>query len=131
MLTVREWRGAPYAESMFRLGKIGELSGKLSTAFGWYQRTYFQFRAHAKGYWAAEAYLASAEVLDALGLENDKRNTYRAMLFDRFVNSLPQAEVARTYLGDEEVVEIEMKMELGESLALEEPIGASLKGEDE
>jgi TolA-binding protein len=131
VLTVREWRGAPYAESMFQLGKIAELSGKLSTAFGWYQRTYFQFRAHAKGYWAAEAYLASAEVLDALGLENDKRNTYRAMLFDRFVNSLPQAEVARTYLGDEEVVEIEIKMELGESLALEEPIGASLKGEDE
>lgn len=131
VLTVREWRGAPYAESMFQLGKIAELSAKLSTAFGWYQRTYFQFRAHAKGYWAAEAYLASAEVLDALGLENDKRNTYRAMLFDRFVNSLPQAEVARTYLGDEEVVEIEMKMELGESLALEEPIGASLKGEDE
>ena len=131
VLTVREWRGAPYAESMFQLGKIAELSGKPSTAFGWYQRTYFQFRAHAKGYWAAEAYLASAEVLGAMGLENDKRNTYRAMLFDRFVNTLPQAEVARAYLGEDETIEIEMKMELGESLALEEPIGSRLKDENE
>ena len=92
ILTVREWRGAPYAEAMFQLGRISELSGKLSTSFGWYQRTYFQYRAHAKGYWAAEAYLASAMVLGEMGLENDKRNTYRAMLFDRYVNKLPQAD---------------------------------------
>ena len=131
ILTVREWRGAPYAEAMFQLGRISELSGKLSTSFGWYQRTYFQYRAHAKGYWAAEAYLASAAVLGEMGLENDKRNTYRAMLFDRYVNKLPQADLAREYLGFDEVIEIETKIELGQELVLEEPIGSSLKVNNE
>ena len=131
ILTVREWRGSPYAEAMFQLGRISELSGKLSTSFGWYQRTYFQYRAHAKGYWAAEAYLASAMVLGEMGLDNDKRNTYRAMLFDRYVNELPQADAAREYLGFDEVVEIETKIELGQELVLEEPIGSSLKVNDE
>ena len=131
ILTVREWRGAPYAEAMFQLGRISELTGKLSAAFGWYQRTYFQYRAHAKGYWAAEAYLASANVLGMMGLENDQRNTYRSMLFDRYVNMLPQANVAREYLGFDEVIEIETKIELGQDLVLEEPIGSSLKADDE
>lgn len=131
ILTVREWRGAPYAEAMFQLGRISELSGRLSTAFGWYQRTYFQYRAHAKGYWSAEAYLASAAVLGELGLENDKRNTYRAMLFDRYVNKLPQADQAREYLGLDEVIEIETKIELGQELVLAEPIGSSLKANNE
>ena len=66
-----------------------------------------------------------------MGLENDKRNTYRAMLFDRYVNKLPQADAAREYLGFDEVVEIETKIELGQELVLEEPIGSSLKVNDE
>ena len=66
-----------------------------------------------------------------MGLENDKRNTYRAMLFDRYVNKLPQADLAREYLGFDEVIEIETKIELGQELVLEEPIGSSLKANNE
>jgi hypothetical protein len=66
-----------------------------------------------------------------MGLENDQRNTYRSMLFDRYVNMLPQANVAREYLGFDEVIEIEIKIELGQDLVLEEPIGSSLKADDE
>jgi TolA-binding protein len=106
VLNVRAWRGEPYAEATFYLGEAEEKSGDPRKAFAWYQRAYFQYKGHAGGYWAAEAYLASARCLAALGLENDRRNTYRAMLFDKYVNALPQAETARKALGPAEVDEI-------------------------
>ncbi|MBI9021170.1 MAG: tetratricopeptide repeat protein [Verrucomicrobia bacterium] len=105
-LTVREWRGEPYAEATYYLGAVEEKAGELRKAFGWYQRAYFQYKGYAGGYWAAEAYLASARCLLNLGLENDMRNTFRAMLFDKYVNTSPQADEARTALGAAEVLEI-------------------------
>ena len=83
-------------------GSGGPSTANLLKAFGFYQRTYFQYKGHAGGKWAADAYLASARCLDILGLENDKRNTFRAMLFDPFVNKLEQANVAREILGQTE-----------------------------
>lgn len=85
----------------------------LKEAFAWYQRCYVQYRGYTKGYWAAESYLASARCLQKLGLENDRRNTFRAMLFDKYVNKLPQAEFARKELGSEEVLEITQMIEAG------------------
>ena len=70
-------------------------------------------KGYAKGYWAAEAYLASARCLERLGLENDRRNTFRAMLFDPYVNELDQASKAREVLGIDEVAEIEAYIETG------------------
>jgi TolA-binding protein len=106
LLKISEWRGAPYAEATFRLGQVEEARGDLRKAFAWYQRTYFQYKGHADGYWAAEGYLASARCLQRLGLENDRHNTFRAMLFDKYVNQTPQADVARAALGAEELLEI-------------------------
>lgn len=57
--------------------------------------------------------MASARCLQKLGRENDRRNTYRAMLFDRYVNDLPQAEEARTVLGAAEVDEIQALIDAG------------------
>jgi TolA-binding protein len=113
VLTVPAWRGEPVAEATYRLGQVEEAAGNLEKAFAFYQRTYFQYRGHAGGYWAAEAYLASAEILKKMGRENDVRNTYRAMLFDNFVNHLPQADVARKYLGAPEVDEIRAMIDAG------------------
>jgi hypothetical protein len=90
-----------------------ELAGDPRKAFGWYQRAYFQYKGYADGRWAAEAYLASARCLQKMGRPNDVRNTYRAMLFDKYVNDLPQAEVARKALGPEEVLEIKAKINSG------------------
>ncbi len=101
------WRGEPVAQATFQLGQVEEKAGEPSKAFEFYQRTYFQYKGHAGGYWAAEAYLASARCLETLGLESKRQNTYRAMLFDSFVNDLPQAEIARQQLGSSEVAEIE------------------------
>jgi TolA-binding protein len=106
LLTVRAWRGEPYAEATYYIGKVEEDSGDPRSAFGWYQRLYSLYKGYAQGYWAAEGYLASARCLEKMGLENDVRNTYRAILFDKYVNELPQAEVARNALGPEEVNEI-------------------------
>lgn len=113
VLNVQGWRGESYAEATFKLGRVEELAGDPRKAFGWYQRAYFQYKGYAKGYWAAEAYLASVRCLRSLGLENDARNTYRAMLFDKYVNGLPQANEAIQALGVDEVLEIKMLIASG------------------
>ncbi len=141
VLSVREWRGEPYAEATYDLGQVAEqeaeawslgqfveqdpavirsaeeVTEKVATlrkeAFGWYQRCYVQYKGYSKGYWAAEAYLASARCLQKLGLENDRRNTFRALLFDKYVNKLPQADVARRELGPDEVLEITQMLVAG------------------
>ena len=113
LLSVPSWRGAPVAQATFQLGLVEEAAGEPLKAFGFYQRAYFQYKGHAGGHWAAEAYLASARCLKKLGLENDRRNTYRAMLFDPYVSDLPQAEEARTILGTTEVAKIAAYIETG------------------
>jgi TolA-binding protein len=113
VLNTRDWRGEPYAEATYLLGETEEAAENPRKAFAWYQRAYFQYKGHAGGYWAAEAYLASARCLQAMNLENDRRNTYRAMLFDPYVNKLPQAATARQLLGSEEAETIRMMLDAG------------------
>jgi TolA-binding protein len=107
------WRGDPFAQATYQLGQVAEKEGDPLKAFGFYQRTYFQFKGYANGYWAAEAYLASARCLQKLDRPNDVRNTYRAMLYDNFVNDMPQAKVARKFLDPAEVVEIQRYLKDG------------------
>lgn len=123
VIGVSAWRGVPVVQATYQLGQVEERAGlkgpaekrdkRLGAAFGYYQRVYMQYKGYAGGYWAAEAYLASARCLDLLGQENDRRNTYRALLFDSFVNTLPQADVARKELGAVEVAGIEAKLAEG------------------
>lgn len=113
LMGVREWRGEPYAEACYLLGETEEKAGNPRQAFAWYQRTYVQYKGYAEGYWAAEGYLASARCLQAMGRENDRRNTYRAMLFNKYVNKQPGAAVAREVLGPAEVLEIRQWIEQG------------------
>ena len=107
-LTMSQWRGEAFAEATYYLGQVEEADGNFREAFAWYQRTYFQYKGFAGGMWAAEGYLASARCLKELGLETEMTNTYRAMLFDKYVNKLPQADIAREALGAEVVREISM-----------------------
>jgi len=115
VLSVPAWRGESVAQATFQLGQVEEKADNPRKAFGFYQRTYFQYKGHAGGYWAAEGYLASARCLQKLGLENDRQKTYRAMLFDPYVSDLPQAEEARKMLGASEVAEIETYIATGGS----------------
>lgn len=106
VFNVPGWRGDPQAEAAYMLGQTAERSGDLRTAHNWYQRAYFQYKGYADGHWAAEAYLASARCLETLGYSKEALNTYRAMLFDKYVNQLPQAEQARAALGSDVAGEI-------------------------
>ncbi len=115
ILNIPGWRGEPVAQATYQMGQVSEKEGDFATAFGFYQRAYFQYKGHAGGYWAAEGYLASARCLKKMARENDQRNTYRAMLFDPYVNDLPQAEEARDVLGASEVAEIEAYIATGGS----------------
>ena len=111
VLTVSQWRGEAFGEATYYLGQVEEAAGNLRDAFAWYQRAYFQWKGVAGGTWAAEGYLASARCLEKLGRKVDMLNTYRAMLFDKYVNTLPQADVARAVLGDDVVRQINTQIE--------------------
>ena len=106
ILVMGQWRGDAYAEATYYLGRVEEASGNFRDAFSFYQRAYFQYKGLAGGFWAAEGYLASARCLKELGLETERVDTYRAMLFDKYINTLPQAEQARAALGPEMTLEI-------------------------
>lgn len=112
-LAISQWRGDAFAEATYYLGRVEEDAGNIRDAFAWYQRTYFQWKGLAGGTWAAEGYLASARCLEKLGMETEKLNTYRAMLFDKYVNTLPQADAAREALGAQVVQEINMMITQG------------------
>jgi len=122
--SIRAWRGIPRAIATFQLGQVEESMGDKAPdqadkryhwnkAFGYYQRLPSQYKGYAHGYWAAEGYLACANVLKKLGRMNDRRNIYRALLYDRYVNKLPQARIAKSHLGKTEVEEIMAQVNQG------------------
>ena len=102
VMNVSGWRGATFAEAVYRLGEVEEDAGNYLKAHGWYQRTYFQFKGYADGYWAALGYIGSARCLKQMGYESEALNTYRAMLFNKYVNDRPECQVARDALGEEQ-----------------------------
>lgn len=106
VLNVNGWRGESYAEATYRLGQTEEAAGNLLKAHGWYQRTYVQYKGYADGMWAADGYLGSARCLTQLGYREQAHNTYRAMLFDKYVNQLPQALDAKQRVGPQQTRDI-------------------------
>jgi TolA-binding protein len=137
------WRGEPEAQAIFQLGQVEEAAGNPRLAHGYYQRAYFQYKGHADGYWAAEGYLASARCLKQMSeepgltsqerknLEDAVRNTYRAMLYDGYVNTLPQAEMARQVLSESEVSEINALIESGVKTNIVVDVDSEIKTDQE
>jgi len=124
VFSVRAWRGIPQAKATYLKGKLAESAGDKSKiqsekrkewnyAFAYYQRLCYQFKGYQRGYWAAEGYLACARCLKKLGRMHDRTNIFRAMLYDRYVNKLPQAEVAKKALGPAVVSEIMKQLNNG------------------
>ena len=113
VLNVTGWRGESYAEATVRLGQAEEAAGNLLKAHGWYQRAYVQYKGYDGGKWAADAYLGSARCLKELGYTQEAHNTYRAMLFDKYINTTPQAEQAQKAVGADEVLEISQFIQNG------------------
>lgn len=99
---VPAWRGPVAAEAMFRMAEAWERQENYKKAYALFERTYLLYKAYADGKWAAEAYLHGAECLEKMGRPVAARNVYRAMLLDKYVRDLPQAEQAEHVLGPEE-----------------------------
>ncbi len=93
--SVPEWRGPLSAEAMYGMGRCRKASGDLETAHNFFQRTYLLYKAYDDGKWAAEGYLSAAECLLELNREADAIKTWRDMLEEGYVNTLPQAETAK------------------------------------
>ncbi len=93
--SVPEWRGPLAAEAMYGMGRCRKASGDLETAHNFFQRTYLLYKAYDNGKWAAEGYLSAAECLLEMDREADAVKTWRAMLKEGYVNTLPQAETAK------------------------------------
>jgi len=113
VLNVRGWRGESYAEATYCLGQAEEAVGNHLKAHGWYQRVYIQYKGYNEGFWAAESYLASARCLNALGYTAEAHNTCRAMLFDKYINTCPQAKQAQEAIGAAETLEITQFIQSG------------------
>ncbi len=94
-INVPEWRGPISAEAMYGMGRCRLATGDLEGAHSFFQRTYLLYKMYDEGKWAAEGYLAAADVLVKLGRETDAVNTLDSMLEDPYVNTLPQVETAR------------------------------------
>ena len=129
VLSVPAWRGVPVAQATFQLGEVEEAAGNLYKAHAFYQRTYMQYKGHARGKWAAKGYLAAAEVLKKMGLDDEVRQTYEAFLFDKYVNDLPPADVAREYLGNSKVAEINAFLDAGGTSNINVAVEATLSAE--
>ena len=95
VLGVSEWRGAPFAEAMYGMGKCYFAQGDYEKAHAFFQRVYLQFKIYSGGKWAADAYLKAAVCLGKLDRPQDAINTLDKMMEDSYVNKLPQVEVAR------------------------------------
>jgi len=95
ILGVTEWRGGLYAEAMYGMARCRLAQEDYETAHSFFQRTYLLFKGYDDGKWAAEGYLGAAECLVRLGRDADAVNTLEEMLKDPYVNTLPQADIAR------------------------------------
>ncbi|MCK4564210.1 MAG: hypothetical protein KAU94_06030, partial [Verrucomicrobia bacterium] len=93
--SVPEWRGPLSAEAMYGMGRCRKASGDLETAHNFFQRTYLLYKAYDDGKWAAEGYLSAAECLLEMDREAHAVKTWRDMLEEGYVNTLPQAETAK------------------------------------
>lgn len=95
IMGVREWQGPLYADAMYGMGECRLATGDLESAHNFFQRTYLLFKAYDGGKRAADGYLAAADCLIQLDRQADAVRTWQSMLEDEYVNTLPQAEVAK------------------------------------
>jgi TolA-binding protein len=95
VMGVAEWRGVAFAKAMLGMGRCRMAEQDYKTAHSFFQRTYLMFKGYDNGKWAADAYLEAANCLAKLGRNADVVKTLNSMLEDSYVNTLPQAEIAR------------------------------------
>ncbi len=95
VMGVPAWRGPLYAEAMYGMGKCRLANQDFEGAHTFFQRTYLLFKAYANGEWAAKGYLAAADCLLELDRKEDAVKTWKDMIENDYVNTLPAVETAK------------------------------------
>lgn len=98
VMGVPSWRGPLYAEAMYGMGQCRLAQQDFDGAHNFFQRTYLLFKAYADGTWSAKGYLAAADCLLKLDRKADAIKTWKDMLGNEYVNTLPEVETAKEML---------------------------------
>jgi TolA-binding protein len=93
VLSVREWRGELWPESLYWCGICKMELGEFEPAFAYFQRVYVLYEGYPE--WTARAYLKSAECLLKLNKAAEAMNTYREMLGKESLAKLPEFATAK------------------------------------
>ena len=94
--SVREWRGAATACSVYSLGQIAAKRGRWAEANAYFQRVYVGYQKFLP--WVAKAYIASGESFEKLGQTQEATNTYRELLRNEKLANFTEASEARRRL---------------------------------
>jgi TolA-binding protein len=78
VLSVKEWRGPLWAESVYWIGECLRAQGHAKEAFAYYQRLYVLYEGYTD--WAAKGYLRSGQILEKLDQRDAAIRTYQEML---------------------------------------------------
>jgi len=97
VLSVRDWKGPLWPESLYWTGECLRLQGKTEEAFAYFQRIYVLYESSVD--WMAKAYLRSAACLLDLNRRDEAITTYEEMLSREELAERKEAEVAREQLG--------------------------------
>jgi TolA-binding protein len=78
VLSVRDWRGPLWPESLYWIGECHRQQGQYEEAFAHFQRIYVLYEHYAP--WMAKGYIAAAECMEKLNRKQDAVRHYREML---------------------------------------------------
>jgi TolA-binding protein len=97
VLQVREWKGALWAEALYKLGLTHMEQGEPREAFAYFQRVYVLYQHYTD--WTARAYLQSALCLEKLGQPSDAVKTLKEMLGHDSLQNTSEFNEARQLLA--------------------------------
>jgi len=97
VLAMKEWRGPLWPESLYQIGSVLEIQGKLQEASGYYQRVYVLYEGYPE--WASRAYLQSGVVLEKLNRRREAITTYQELLANEKYKSSESARDAEKRLA--------------------------------
>jgi len=92
VLSVRDWRGPLWPESLYWIGECHRQQGQYEEAFAHFQRIYVLYEHY--GSWMAKGYIAGAECLEQLNQRQDAVRHYRELLARPELKNADEMETA-------------------------------------
>jgi len=89
ILQIRDWRGEPWAEACYQIGRCYEATGEPLKAHGFYERTYLTYKQFPE--WAGKAYYRDGLLLEEMNKTENAKSVYEAFL------NLPNAQELADY----------------------------------